>query len=175
MPSIRTKHLQGTVLQRPAKRFGCFLEKERGDFMKKKIWIDLDNSPHVPFFKPIMKELSKKGFQVVLTARDCSQTCALADRNEFRYERIGRHFGKNKILKVLGLLVRALQLMPFALKEKPDLALSHGSRSQLILSWLLGIPSVLIFDYEFVQIVKPLSLIHISEPTRLGMISYAVF
>ena len=68
--------------------------------MNKKIWIDLDNSPHVPFFKPIMEELSKKGFQVVLTARDCSQTCELADRNGFRYERIGRHFGKNKILKV---------------------------------------------------------------------------
>lgn len=119
------------------------------------IWIDLDNSPHVPFFRPIMEELSKKGFTVVLTARDCSQTCELADRNGLRYERIGRHFGKNKILKVLGLLVRALQMMPFALKEKPALALSHGSRSQLILSRLLGIPSVLIFDYEFVQIVRP--------------------
>jgi hypothetical protein len=121
----------------------------------KKIWIDLDNSPHVPFFKPIMEELSKKGYTVVLTARDCSQTCGLADRNGLRYERIGRHFGKNITLKVLGLLVRALQLMPFALKQKPALALSHGSRSQLVLSRLLGIPSVLIFDYEFVQVVKP--------------------
>ena len=123
--------------------------------MNNKIWIDLDNSPHVPFFKPIMEELSKKGFNVVLTARDCSQTCELADRNGIRYERIGRHFGKNKLLKVLGLLVRALQLMPIALKEKPALALSHGSRSQLVLSWLLGIPSVMIFDYEFIQLVKP--------------------
>ena len=123
--------------------------------MKKKIWIDLDNSPHVPFFKPIMEELTKNGFQVVLTARDCSQTCALADRNEFRYERIGRHFGKNKLAKVFGLLVRALQLVPFALKEKPALAVSHGSRAQVVTSTLLGIPSVLIFDYEFVQLVKP--------------------
>jgi len=123
--------------------------------MNNKIWIDLDNSPHVPFFKPIMEELSKKGFQVVLTARDCSQTCALADRNEFRYERIGRHFGKNKLAKVFGLLVRALQLVPFALKEKPALAVSHGSRAQVATSTLLGIPSVMIFDYEFVQLVKP--------------------
>lgn len=123
--------------------------------MKNKIWIDLDNSPHVPFFKPIMEELSKKGFQVVLTARDCSQTCALADRNKFRYERIGRHFGKNKVAKVFGLLVRALQLVPFALKEKPVLAVSHGSRAQVVTSTLLGIPSVIIFDYEFVQLVKP--------------------
>jgi hypothetical protein len=126
-----------------------------GGSATKKVWIDLDNSPHVPFFKPIMEELSKKGFQIVLTARDCSQTCELADRNEFRYERIGRHFGKNTIFKIMGLLVRALQLMPFALREKPTLALSHGSRAQVVLSWLLGMPSVMIFDYEFIQLVKP--------------------
>ena len=122
---------------------------------KKTIWIDLDNSPHVPFFMPIMEELSKKGFPIVLTARNCSQTCELADRNGLRYERIGRHFGKSKLLKVLGLVIRALQLMPTALREKPVLALSHGSRAQVISSRLLGIPSVMIFDYEFTQLVKP--------------------
>src|SRR5512139_3705562 len=119
------------------------------------IWIDLDNSPHVPFFKPIIEELERKGFPVVLTARDCSQTCDLADRNGFRYERIGRHFGKNVALKIVGLLVRALQLLPFALREKPALALSHGSRAQLALTRILGMPSVMICDYEFVQLVKP--------------------
>ena len=30
-------------------------------------------------------------------------------------------------------------------------------------------------DYKIVPVYKGLSLIHISEPTRLGMISYAVF
>jgi len=30
----------------------------------KKIWIDLDNSPHVPFFKPIIKEFNKRGYQM---------------------------------------------------------------------------------------------------------------
>jgi len=121
----------------------------------KTIWIDLDNSPHVPFFKPIIDEMSKKGYSIVLTARDCAQTCEMADRNAFQYKRIGRHFGKNKLFKVLGLLIRALQLLPFAIKEKPTIALSHGSRAQVVLSWLLGIPSVMIFDYEFIQLVKP--------------------
>ena len=123
--------------------------------MNNKIWIDLDNSPHVPFFRPIMEELSRAGFQIVLTTRDCSQTCDLADRYEMRYERIGRHFGKSIFFKVSGLLLRALQLLPFALKQKPALALSHGSRAQVLLSRLLSIPSVMIFDYEFVQLVKP--------------------
>lgn len=121
----------------------------------KTIWIDLDNSPHVPFFKPIIDELSKKGYSIVLSARDCSQTCNLADRNGFQYERIGRHFGKNIVFKIFGLFLRSLQLLPFVLKSKPALALSHGSRSQVVLASILGIPSVMIFDYEFVQAIKP--------------------
>jgi uncharacterized protein len=99
--------------------------------------------------------LSKKGYPVVLTARDCAQTCGLADRNGFRYKRIGRHFGKQKLFKIFGLFLRVLQLAPFALREKPVLALSHGSRSQVVVAYLLGIPSVMVFDYEHTQLVKP--------------------
>jgi predicted glycosyltransferase len=44
--------------------------------------------------------------------------------------------------------MRAIQLAPLILREKPDLALSHGSRSQIVLSSLLGIPSLAITDYE---------------------------
>ena len=114
----------------------------------KKIWIDLDNSPHVPFFKPIIEELNKRGYRVILSARDCFQVCGLADLFKLRYKRIGRHYGKNKILKVLGTIFRAIQLLPFAYREKPALAVSHGSRAQLITGWLLRIPVVTIFDYE---------------------------
>ncbi len=35
------------------------------------------------------------------------------------------------------------------MNEKPVLALGHGSRSMTIVSGLLGIPSICIFDYEF--------------------------
>ena len=120
---------------------------------RNKIWIDLDNSPHIPFFYPIIREMEKRGFNFVLTARDCSQTCGLADLYNLSYTRLGRHYGKNKILKVVGLILRSLQLAPFILREKPDLALSHGSRPQILLSAITGIPSVLIYDYEHVQLL----------------------
>jgi predicted glycosyltransferase len=45
----------------------------------KKVWIDLENSPHVPFFKPIIEELERRGYSVLVTARDCFQVCELAD------------------------------------------------------------------------------------------------
>ena len=38
----------------------------------KKVWIDLDNSPHVPFFAPIVRELEARGCSIVLTARDAA-------------------------------------------------------------------------------------------------------
>lgn len=100
----------------------------------KKIWIDLDNSPHVPFFSPIIKELSRRSYQVILTARDCFQVRGLADLFSMEYKRIGRHYGKNKALKVAGTVIRSVQLLPTALKEKPALAVSHGSRSQRSIS-----------------------------------------
>ena len=116
---------------------------------KKKIWVDLDNSPHVPFFKPIIDKLIEDGYSVLLTARDCSQTCRLADLTGLHYKRIGRHHGNNKFIKICGLLYRAFQLIPTVVKEKPCLALSHGSRAQLIAAKILGMSSVAIMDYEY--------------------------
>ena len=116
-----------------------------------KVWIDLDNTPHVPFFAPIIEELEAKGYKVVLTARDCFQVCGLADLFRLPYTRIGKHYGKHKILKALGTIFRGLQLLPIARREKPDLAVSHGSRSQQVTAALAGIPFMVIFDYEFVK------------------------
>src|SRR6266849_4555816 len=125
---------------------------------KKKIWIDIDNSPHVPFFMPITAELEQRGCETVITARDAYQVSELVDFYGMKCHKIGRHFGRNKILKVLGVCVRALRLVPFLIKERPDLAVSHGSRAQLLAAWLLGIKSISMGDYEFVQdlvVIRP--------------------
>lgn len=121
---------------------------------RKKIWIDLDNSPHVPFFHPIMAELKKK-YEIRVTARDCFQVRGLADLYKMEYERIGRHYGRNVLFKFAGLIIRSLQLAPAAIKMRPDLAISHGSRSQLMVCDLLGIPSLLIMDYEYSAHIEP--------------------
>lgn len=116
-----------------------------------KIWIDLDNTPHVPFFKPIIRELENRGHTIVMTARDAFQVCELANLYGLAYKKVGKHYGKNPLLKVLGLCWRSLQLLPFVIREKPVLGLSHGSRSQILLCNLLRIPTVMIMDYEHAQ------------------------
>jgi predicted glycosyltransferase len=115
----------------------------------RRIWIDLENSPHVPFFVPIMKELERLDCEVVLTARDCFQVCELADMAGLKYWKIGHHYGKNRIAKLVGLGIRVLQMAPFVLREKPAISVSHGSRSLTVVSAMLGIRSINILDYEY--------------------------
>lgn len=114
----------------------------------KKIWIDLENTPHIPFFKPIIRELEQRGYTVVLTARDAFQVCELADKFGLPYKKIGRHYGKNRFLKAWGLAWRSLQLLGFVLKERPVLGLNHGARAQIVICNLFRIPTVMIMDYE---------------------------
>jgi predicted glycosyltransferase len=114
----------------------------------KRIWIDLDNTPHVPFFLPIIHALESKGHRVIVTARDAFQVCSLASYHGLQFQTVGRHYGANKAMKVAGTLWRAAQLIPILSRQKPHIAMSHGSRSLEVVSSLLRIPSMLIFDYE---------------------------
>jgi uncharacterized protein len=83
------------------------------------------------------------------TARDAFQVCDLARQRGIEFQQVGRHSGKNRIRKAFGLFYRAMQLLPLAIREKPALAISHGSRAQIVACKLLNIPTVLIEDYEY--------------------------
>lgn len=113
------------------------------------IWIDLDNSPHVPFFRPIIQQLQIREYHVLLTARDCFQVRGLAEQLHLDCNPVGHHYGKHRVMKLLGLGIRSVQLLPLAWRARPALAVSHGSRSQLVAAKLLGIPTLQIADYEF--------------------------
>lgn len=116
---------------------------------RKKVWIDIDNSPHVPFFLPIIDELRKHDIELVLTARNMYQVRELLEFFQLPCKVIGSHFGKNKILKVLCNCLRTVQLAPTAAGSMPDLAISHGSRAQLLISKVFRIPTLLLHDYEY--------------------------
>jgi predicted glycosyltransferase len=122
----------------------------------KKIWIDLDNSPHIPFFLPIIAELESRGYRVLLTARDAYQVCELVEFFHLKSEVLGGHWGKNRFMKVLGTGIRTAQLWAWALKNKPDLAVSHGSRSQLLSALAGRVPVITIWDYEHSSGMGPL-------------------
>lgn len=121
-----------------------------------RIWIDFENSPHVLILKPIIEELQRRNHQVLLTARDCSQTLELAQVFQLQVNRISRHHGKRIMLKVLGHLSRIGRLILFVRNKGVDVAVSHGSRSQILAAGLLKIPAFVMWDYEHAS----LSIIH---------------
>ncbi len=125
--------------------------------MKKAIWIDVDNSPHVPLFAPLIRSYQEKGIKVILTARNHSQTIELLQNLGFEgnFEIIGKHYGKNKFHKIVGLLERAKQLV-YCLKKlrqnyEVKVAISHGSRSMVLAAKWLKIPIITMYDYEFTE------------------------
>lgn len=114
-----------------------------------KIWIDLCHTPHVPFFVPQIRELSRLRYETTITVRDSFQICELLDLAGVKsYHKIGRHYGKRPIMKGVGLLIRAMQLYWFARKRNFSIAISHGSPFQILAAFLLDIPSLAFDDYE---------------------------
>ena len=102
----------------------------------------------MPLFLPIIDELEKRGIELVITARNMYQVCELIDFFKLPCKVVGGHWGKNKILKVLCNCVRVAQLIPIIRRERPHLAISHGSRAQVLACKLLGIPTIMMHDYE---------------------------
>lgn len=104
---------------------------------------------------PIIRHYRESGFNVVLTAREHSQTIELLKLHglDGTFTVIGRHHGKGKLSKILGTLGRARQLATFIKSggSKPSVAVSHGSRSMVLSSRWLKIPVVTMYDYEFTE------------------------
>lgn len=119
---------------------------------KKLVWIDVDNSPHVLFFRPIIEQLRKRDVNVFITARDYAQVLDLLNLFGIEYKKVGRHYGKNILLKYLGTILRVLELIVVVFSKKPRLAISHGSRSQMYAGKILGIKVAVTFDYEYAKV-----------------------
>lgn len=116
-----------------------------------KIWFDADNGPHVLIMRPLVAELEKRGHRIVFTARDRTSTCELLDLYGFGYKKVGGEYGKGMAGKVKGTLGRAWSLTGAMRGEKPAVSFGHGSRALPIASRLLGVPTVTMYDYEWVD------------------------
>ena len=116
-----------------------------------RIWIDLDNSPHAHFFPPLIRGLEEAGYEVLLTARRFGQVEEIAESHGLHYVVIGRHRTPHFfVTRAFATVVRGVRLALYGRKNRPAMAVNHGSRAQVIAAWLLHIPVMTIYDYEFV-------------------------
>jgi predicted glycosyltransferase len=118
-----------------------------------RVWIDITNSPQVPFFRPLIALLLRRGHHVEVTTREYAQTLELLDLHGIPHEVVGpRHGGADTLAKGRAMAGRVWALREFARRRRFDLALSHASHELPLVARTLGIPCAYAFDYEFARV-----------------------
>ena len=114
-----------------------------------RLWIDLANSPHVPFFRALIDQFCERGHEVETTARDFAETLPMASAAGLQATAVGNHGGGDVSKKATNLMGRAWLLASWARKRRFDLAISHNSYSQILAARALKIKTVTLMDYEY--------------------------
>ena len=118
-----------------------------------RVWIDISNSPQVPFFRPLIGILQARGHEVEVTTRDYAQTLELLALHGIPHYAVGpRHGGASAFGKARAMGGRLRALRRYAKGRRFDIALSHASHELPLVARSLGIPSSYAFDYEFARV-----------------------
>ena len=118
-----------------------------------RVWIDVSNSPQVPFFRHLIALLETRGHTVDVTTRDYAQTVELLRLHGIQHEIVGpRHGGASAWGKARAMAERLPALRRFAKGQSFDIALSHASHELPLAARSLGIPASYAFDYEFARV-----------------------
>jgi predicted glycosyltransferase len=118
-----------------------------------RVWVDVSNSPQVPFFRPLLDLLSDRGHDVHVTTRDYAQTVELLRLYGIAHEVVGPpHGGASTWGKARATAGRLLALRRYAKSRRFDVALSHASHELQLVARSLAIPSAYAFDYEFARV-----------------------
>jgi len=118
-----------------------------------RVWIDVSNSPQVPFWRPLIALLEARGHEVAVTTREYAQTIELLRLHGIPHEVVGpRHGGAGALGKGRAMAGRVAALRRFASGRGFDLAISHASHELPLVARSLGVPSAYALDYEFARV-----------------------
>jgi len=118
-----------------------------------RVWVDISNSPQVPFWRPLLSLLEARGHEVEVTTRDYAQTLELLHLHRIPHEVVGpAHGGAGAWGKGRALARRLPALCRFARGRGFALALSHASHELPLVARSLGIPAAYAFDYELARV-----------------------
>ena len=124
-----------------------------------RVWIDMTNSPHVLFFRPLIRLLEADGHEVEVTAREYAQTLELLQLHAIPHHVVGpRHGGAGVLGKARSLAGRLPALRRFGKQGRFDIALAHGSHELTLAARSLRIPSATAHDYEYATLQHQLGL-----------------
>jgi predicted glycosyltransferase len=117
-----------------------------------RVWIDISNSPQVPFFRPLIGLLRGRGHDVDVTTREYAQTIELLELHGIAHDVVGpAHGGAGAVGKARAMTGRLRALRRYARGRDFDVALSHASHELPMVARPLGVPASYAFDYEFAK------------------------
>jgi predicted glycosyltransferase len=116
-----------------------------------KVWVDIDNAPHVQIFRPIVESLRSSGAEVEVTARDRTFVPQLLDAAGIAHTVIGRGQPRDAFSKIAAIASRTAELTRFGSRRGFDVAVAHGSRSLPPAARMAGVKNLTMFDYEHVS------------------------
>ena len=107
-----------------------------------RVWIDVSNSPQVPFFRPLVSLLRQRGHDVRVTTREYAQTVELLTLHGIEYDVVGPpHGGAGAFGKTSAMAGRLRALRRYASGRGFDIALSHASHELPMVARSLGVPA----------------------------------
>ncbi|BAD85421.1 hypothetical protein, conserved, DUF354 family [Thermococcus kodakarensis KOD1] len=113
-----------------------------------KVWVDITNAPHAHFFKGLIRELEKSGYEIIITTREFDGLTGILDMLGFDYYVVGKHGGATLEGKLLASSERVYKLSKLIIEEKPDLAIYKHSAEAPRVAFGLQVPSIGFIDNE---------------------------
>lgn len=113
-----------------------------------KIWFDFVNTPDINMFQALIAELKEEGHEVYITCRPLANTTEMLDLHKMDYTIVGKHYGTNFLMKLLGFPIRISELYFHLRKQKPDVAVGLSAFTQPLAAYLLRVPCIYTNDNE---------------------------
>lgn len=121
-----------------------------------RILIDIGHPAHVHYFRNLNKELGKKGYEFLYTARDKEATIQLLKHYKLNYISLGKPY-KTIAGKIWGLAWFTFLIFCISLKFKPDMFINATMYSAFV-AWILNKPHLSFedtFNMEQVCLYRP--------------------
>jgi uncharacterized protein len=112
-----------------------------------KIVVDINHPAHVHYFKNFIREMQKRGHEILITASDKEISYTLLDNYGFSYVKIG-NYGKSLLQKMINIPLLDLKMYLTVRKFQPDLFLGFGSIRSAHVSKLMRKPCIALDDTE---------------------------
>lgn len=112
-----------------------------------RIVVDMNHPAHVHYFKNFIREIQKRGHEILITASEKDLTYRLLDLYGFEYIKVGS-YGKSIFQKFINIPILDYTMYRVTKKFRPDVFLGFGSIRAAHVSKILRKPCIALDDTE---------------------------